>query len=131
MTGAAHRQQTTILVVEDDAELREMLTAILHSAGHRCVVAGDGVDGLRLAGTGGFTAAIIDAGLPGLGGLELVARLRRAGVTLPVLVLSAYVNTDDAKAVGLAGAGAFLGKPFEIDDLLAVVSRLVAPRVPG
>src|SRR5262249_47752194 len=108
-----------VLVVEDDAELAELLRRLLVGAGHPVEVARDGQSGLHLGLTHGYAVLIIDRGLPGLDGVELLRRLRRRGVDTPALILSAYGTVQD-RVTGLdAGAEDYLVKPFEVDELLA------------
>jgi two-component system response regulator QseB len=114
----------TILVVEDDPELRQLLGRLLHDAGYQVVVAADGQAGLHLALTREFDAMIIDRGLPGIDGLDLTGRLRRRGVGTPVLILTAYGALADRVAGLDAGAEDYLVKPFEIDELLARLRAL-------
>jgi two-component system response regulator QseB len=113
-----------VLVVEDDAELAELLRRLLSEAGHPVEVARDGQAGLHLGLTRGYALLIIDRGLPGLDGVEVVRRLRRRGIDTPALILSAFGTVQD-RVTGLdAGAEDYLVKPFDVDELLARVRAL-------
>jgi two-component system response regulator QseB len=113
-----------VLVVEDDAELAALLRRLLIDAGHRVELARDGHAGLHLGLTHAYGVLIIDRGLPGLDGVDLLRRLRRRGVGTPALILSAFGTVQD-RVVGLdAGAEDYLVKPFEVDELLARVRAL-------
>lgn len=114
-----------LLVVEDDRELRGLLARLLADEGYHVDTAPDGQAGLHAALTRRYSAMIIDRGLPGIDGLDLIARLRRQGVTVPVLVLTAYGSVADRVAGLDAGAEDYLVKPFEIDELLARVRALL------
>ena len=117
-------QVARILLVEDDGELREMLVRLLAEEGYRVEPAPDGQRGLHLGLTGEFDLLVLDRNLPGMDGLELLARLRSRGVTVPALVLSALGNPSD-RVEGLdAGAEDYLTKPFDIDELLARLRAL-------
>jgi two-component system response regulator PhoP len=114
-----------ILLVEDEAQLRETLQAQLRTAGHAVDVAADGAEGLYLALEYPLDVAIIDLGLPGLPGLEVIRRLRAAGRSYGVLVLTARDRWED-KVEGLsAGADDYLAKPFHHAELQARLDALV------
>ena len=114
-----------ILLVEDDAALREMLLRLLVEEGYQVEPAPDGQRGLHLGLTYEFDLLVLDRNLPGMDGLELLARLRSRGVTVPALVLSALGNPSD-RVEGLdAGAEDYLTKPFDIDELLARLRALL------
>lgn len=114
-----------ILVIEDEATLRAQLAARLAREGFRVDQSADGNEGLYLATEYPFDAAVVDLGLPGLPGLEILRRLRAAGSRLPVLVLTARGRWQD-KVEGLeAGADDYLAKPFEMEELLARLRALL------
>ena len=113
-----------ILVVEDDHSIAEFVAAGLRQEGFAVDVASNGVDGLDLAGAHPYDAAIVDVMLPRLDGLSLVAALRRASVTTPVLFLSARHSVDDRVKGLQTGGDDYLTKPFAFQELLARVQAL-------
>lgn len=128
-----------VLVVEDDLDLSTMLEELLSSEDYEVEVARDGQQGLHLVLSRSYDVVILDRGLPAVDGLDLLTRFRRAGRDVPVLVLSALGLARD-RVEGLdAGAEDYLGKPFDVDELLARLRALVrrhtdhalALRVPG
>ena len=114
-----------ILVVEDEAELRESLKRDLAAAGHTVDVAADGEEGLYAALEYPIDVAIVDLGLPKLPGIELIRRLRQRGKTCGVLVLTARDLWQD-KVEGLgAGADDYVAKPFHFGELEARLAALL------
>lgn len=113
-----------VLVVEDDAELVAMLSTLLTEAGYVVDTALDGQRALHLALTRGYDVLVVDRGLPAIDGLDLLGRLRSRAVSTPVLVLSALANPADRVAGLDAGAEDYLGKPFDVDELLARLRAL-------
>jgi two-component system response regulator QseB len=114
-----------LLLVDDDRELRTMLSGVLTEEGYAVTEAWDGQSAMREALAGEFAVAVLDRGLPYLDGLELLARLRRSGWFVPVLVLSAYGTAPDRVAGLDAGAEDYLVKPFDLDELLARLRSLL------
>ncbi|MCW2717407.1 response regulator transcription factor [Pseudonocardia sp.] len=113
-----------VLVVEDDPELQAMLVALLSDDGYRVEAASDGHRGLHLGLTRSYDVLLLDRRLPAIDGVDLLGRLRGRGVTTPVLMLSALANPSD-RVEGLdAGAEDYLGKPFDVDELLARLRAL-------
>ncbi len=117
--------RSRLLLVEDDRELQEMLVRILTDSGYDVEVAADGQTGLHRGLTGAYDVFVVDRGLPAVEGLDLTRRLRRQGVRVPVLILSAYGALADRVAGLDAGAEDYLVKPFEVDELLARLRALL------
>ena len=114
-----------ILLVEDDAGLQMSLSEILREAGYAVDVTGDGIEGLFFGEEYALDLAIIDLGLPGIPGLELIRKLRQQDRQFPILILTARAEWQD-KVEGLeAGADDYLTKPFHPEELKARVSALI------
>ena len=114
-----------VLVVEDEVTLREQLETQLKGAGYVVDAARDGEEGLYFGREYEYDAAVVDLGLPKLDGLGVIRKLREAGRTFPVLVLTARGHWKD-KVTGLeAGADDYVTKPFQLEELLARLNALV------
>ena len=114
-----------VLVVEDEAALREALKLELSAAGYTVDLAADGEEGLYAATEYPIDVAIIDLGLPKLSGLELIRQLRARGKSYGVLILTARDRWQD-KVEGLsAGADDYVAKPFHFAELQARLSALL------
>jgi DNA-binding response OmpR family regulator len=110
-----------ILVVEDEARIASFVAKGLKSNGFTPTVVGDGITGLDYAVTGEFDLVILDIGLPGMDGFEVLRRMRRSGTAVPVIILTARTSTDDTVAGLEGGADDYMPKPFRFEELLARV----------
>ncbi len=122
---------TRVLLVEDERELAAMLVELLTGEGYRVDHAPDGQSGLHRALTSAYDVIVLDRGLPAIEGLDLLRRLRRKGLRTPVLVLTAYDTVADRVAGLDSGAQDYLGKPFDVDELLARLRALLRRDDPG
>ena len=114
-----------ILLVEDEAPLRETLAARLKREGYAVDAASDGEEGIYLGREVPFDVGIIDLGLPKMSGMDLVRLLRSEGKKFPILILTARSSWQD-KVEGLkAGADDYLVTPFHVEELLARLNALL------
>lgn len=114
-----------ILVVEDETELRELLGRALKRQGFAVDLAADGIDGLHFAVEYPIDLAIIDLGLPGQSGMDIVRKLREQGHKYPVLILTARSDWHDKVEALELGADDYVTKPFRIEELMARVHALL------
>jgi two-component system, OmpR family, copper resistance phosphate regulon response regulator CusR len=110
-----------ILIAEDEQRIASFLEKGLRANGFSTAVAGSGPEALRLARTRDFDLLILDLGLPGLDGLDVLRRLREDGQGLPVVILTARDSVSDTVAGLEGGADDYVTKPFRFDELLARV----------
>ncbi|MBT5560105.1 MAG: response regulator, partial [Proteobacteria bacterium] len=114
-----------LLVVEDELTLQEQIAARLRSEGYVVDVSGDGEDAIYRGREYPINMAIVDIGLPGINGIEVIKQWRTENLAFPVLILTARDRWQD-KVEGLeSGADDYLTKPFHIEELVARVKVLL------
>jgi two-component system, response regulator FlrC len=116
-------EKLNILVVEDDASLRDAVCFTLECAGHRVTGVGDGPSALACIGRDAFNLVVTDLRMDPWDGLEVLARIRARDANIPVLMMTAFGDVDKAVAAMRGGACDFLMKPFESEVLLEHVQR--------
>lgn len=114
-----------LLLVEDDKKIAAFIEKGLKESGYTVDVTGDGIDGLSLALTEPYDAAIVDIMLPGLDGLSVIERMRQRSILTPVLILSAKQTVDDRVQGLQRGGDDYMVKPFSFNELLARVQALI------
>jgi len=114
-----------LLLVEDDRKIADFVSRGMSEAGFAVDQADNGIDGLHLALTEPYDAAVFDIMLPGMDGLSIIQKMREARVKTPVLVLSAKRSVDDRIKGLQTGADDYLTKPFSFSELLARVQALI------
>jgi DNA-binding response OmpR family regulator len=119
-----------LLLVEDDASIREVATLGLEQAGLRVTAVGDGREGLARFREGGFDLVVLDVMLPSLDGFEVLREIRRESGT-PIVMLTAKSELHEI-VVGLElGADDYVTKPFELPELVARIKAVMRRAAPG
>lgn len=114
-----------VLVLEDDPVLGAQLEAALSEQGYAVDLSTDGEDGWYLGSSEPYAAIVLDLGLPVMDGLSVLKKWRQGGIVTPVIALTARSSWTE-KVEGIdAGADDYLGKPFQMDELLARVRALI------
>jgi two-component system response regulator MprA len=124
MFGCQHRLMH-LLVVDDDAAVREALALVLDLNGFEVTTAADGREAIRTLSTDRPDAVILDVLMPGLDGLEVCRRMRAVGDRTPVLMLTARTEVSERVAGLEAGADDYLAKPFAREELIARLRALL------
>src|SRR5438874_12416856 len=115
-----------VLIIEDEPRLAENVARTLReTAGYAVDVAADGQEGLFLAESNAYDAALLDLMLPKLDGMQVLRRIRESGQHTPVLVLTARDDKESIVALLNAGADDYLTKPFDLGELMARTKALI------
>ena len=118
----------SVLVVDDEDIMREILDTLLTREGYHVRLAASGVEGIELAKSIPFDAAIVDMMMPGLDGIGTLEELRKLDDELPVLMITAFASVESAIAAMKRGALDYITKPFKNDEVLLVVRNAVERR---
>jgi len=122
------RRTGSILVVDDEDIMREILDALLSREGYQVRLASSGAEGIELARSMPFDAAIVDLMMPGLDGIGTLEELKKIDEELPVLMITAFASVETAIAAMKHGAFDYITKPFKNDEVLVVVRNAVERR---
>ncbi|WP_281982836.1 response regulator transcription factor [Thalassorhabdomicrobium marinisediminis] len=114
-----------ILIVEDERKIAELVADVLTAEGMIPEIASDGEEGWFLGSTESYAAAILDIGLPKRDGLSVLRNWREEGLDLPVILLTARANWSERVEGIDAGADDYLGKPFQMEELIARLRALL------
>ena len=117
----------TVLVVEDDGEMRVLLREALERAGYRVIGRKDGAALSALVETERFNVAILDKELPGPNGLDLLSFLRQRLPEVPVILVTAFGGPDVQHEAARRGASGYVEKPFRVATLLDMLSTVLMP----
>jgi len=129
------RRNASILVIDDEEIMREILETLLVREGYTVRLATNGAEGLDLAKSLPFDAVIVDMMMPGLDGMQVLAELHKQNEELPVIMITAFASMENAIAAMKNGAFDYITKPFKNDEVLVVLrnaverQRLVAENV--
>src|SRR5919106_5906106 len=122
------RRNASILVIDDEEIMREILEALLTREGYHVRLAASAAEGLELAKSVPFDAAIVDVMMPGMDGITALEELRKLDEDLPVLMITAFASVETAIAAMKRGAFDYITKPFKNDEVLIVARNAVERR---
>jgi DNA-binding NtrC family response regulator len=128
MANAPTQGQGCVLIIDDEAEIRESLQTLLEFEGYEVETAADGALGLSKLGDRPFDLVLLDLALPDRNGLELLPEIRAIDPQISVIMITAYGTVEDAVRAIQSGAANFLQKPWDNEKLLADVRSVVARR---
>ncbi len=122
------RRNGSILVIDDEEIMREILEAVLAREGYKVRLASSGEEGIELVRSASFDAVILDVMMPGLDGIATLEELRKLDEELPVLMITAFASVETAISAMKRGAFDYITKPFKNDEVLVVVRNAVERR---
>ncbi len=121
-------KSASILVVDDESIMQEILGDFLREEGYGVDVAGSGEEGVELAQTHLYDCAIVDLMMPGIDGIETMQQLREIDATLPVIMVTAFASVESAVEAMKQGAREYITKPFKNDEVLVVLQNAIHSR---
>jgi len=122
------RRTGSVLVIDDEEIMREILETLLTREGYDVRLAASGVEGLELAKSRPFDAAIVDVMMPGIDGITTLHELKKIDDDLPVLMITAFASVETAISAMKRGAFDYITKPFKNDEVLLVVRNALERR---
>ena len=121
-------ESASILVVDDELIMQEILGEFLRDEGYSVDVAGSGEEGVELAQTHFYDCAIVDLMMPGIDGIETMQQLREIDASLPVIMVTAFASVESAVEAMKQGAHEYITKPFKNDEVLVVLQNAIRNR---
>ena len=118
----------SILVVDDEPIMQEILGDFLREEGYSIDIAGSGEEGVELAQKSSYDCAIVDLMMPGIDGIETMQKLREIDPSLPVIVVTAFASVESAVEAMKRGAFEYITKPFKNDEVLVVLQKAIRTR---
>ena len=118
----------TILVVDDEPIMQEILGDFLREEGYSIDIADSGEEGVELAQKSSYDCAIVDLMMPGIDGIETMQKLREIDTSLPVIVVTAFASVESAVEAMKRGAFEYITKPFKNDEVLVVLQKAIRTR---
>jgi YesN/AraC family two-component response regulator len=121
--GKSNSSTATLLIVEDETDLREILVEILRPIAAQILVAGDGIEALDLIKSHSIDTVLSDISMPRMNGLRLLAEIRHLSLEIPFVVLSAFGDLENTREALRLNATDFIDKPCDRKSLLEVISK--------
>jgi two-component system response regulator PilR (NtrC family) len=122
------RRTGSILVIDDEEIMREILETLLSREGYSVRLASNGTEGLELARSLPFDAVIVDVMMPGIDGLQVLEELHKHDEELPVVMITAFASMENAISAMKKGAFDYITKPFKNDEVLVVLRNAIERR---
>lgn len=117
-----------ILIADDNEHNLYIARFLLEDAGHETVQVTSGEEAVNTASADNFDLILMDIQMPGMDGIEATKRIKAAGVSAPIVALTAKAMSGDKEAILAAGCDGYISKPFEVEVFVAVVERYLSER---
>ncbi|WP_126456644.1 response regulator [Sulfuriflexus mobilis] len=117
-----------ILIADDNEHNLYIARFLLEDAGHETVQVTSGEEAVNTASADNFDLILMDIQMPGMDGIEATRRIKAAGVSAPIVALTAKAMSGDKEAILAAGCDGYISKPFEVEVFVAVVERYLSER---
>lgn len=114
-----------ILIVDDDAELRANLTEILKGAGYATDETSSGAEALNKIHAKDFDIVLLDLMMPGMSGMEVLTEIKKSRPKIKAIMITAFATVNNAVDAIKKGASEYISKPFKIEELLTIISRVI------
>ena len=124
--GRGRLDMAKILIVDDERDIVLVLRTLLTSNGYEVREASNGLAGLKMFQSQFFDLVITDLRMPTMDGMSFLREVKQLDPVTPVIILTAYTSLETAAEARERGALIYMGKPFQIDELLSVVNRAVS-----
>jgi DNA-binding NtrC family response regulator len=118
-------QKARILVVDDEDDLRKLLTHFVSGAGYEVTAAEDGEQALEQLRKGAYDLALLDIMMPNMNGIELLKQIRQQSPGTKAIMLTGYTDLKNAMEAREFGARDFISKPFKMEDVLETIKRVL------
>jgi two-component system, NtrC family, response regulator PilR len=112
----------SILIVDDERSMRDFLKILLEKEGHRVNTVESGDKALAFLGSQSVDVVVSDIRMPGMSGIELLEAAKRQSPELPIIMITAFASPDDAVLAMKNGAYDYITKPFNLDEIKAVIT---------
>ncbi|GGL50191.1 response regulator [Sporolactobacillus putidus] len=129
MENTAADHDVEILIVDDQYGIRILLNEVFQKEGYRTLLASSGLQALEMVNERDPKLVLLDMKIPGMNGLETLRRIKQAKPEVKVIIMTAYGDQDIIRNVIAGGAIAHFSKPFDLQELTALVKREVPPEI--
>lgn len=119
------RGKKTILIIDDEAGMRNLFTRILSRNSYRVLSSGDGEGGLDLIKDNVIDLVLLDLRLPRIQGMDVLREIKKKGRDMPVIIITGFGDEESEKEAKRLGASAYIHKPFRLEDIKGLIEKIL------